>query len=71
MKVMMMMIIIVFIMIIIIVSPQMMVSLDRTPHVWTQEEVLIILMQIKIIIVIKVTTVTHKLYPIMFDQPVG
>ena len=51
MKVMMMMTIIIIV-IIIVVSFQMMVSLDRTPHVWTQEEVLIILMQIKIIITI-------------------
>ena len=40
-----------------VVSPQMTVSLDRTPHVWTQEEVLIIMMQIKIIIFIKAITV--------------
>ena len=31
---------------------QMMVSLDRTPHVWTQEQVLMIMTRIKIIIII-------------------
>ena len=37
----------------IVLSFQMMVSLDRTPHVWTQEEVLIIIItQVQIIIVI-------------------
>ena len=38
----------------IVLSFQMMVSLDRTPHVWTQEEVLIIMIitQVEIIIVI-------------------
>ena len=38
----------------IVLSFQMMVSLDRTPHVWTQEEVMIIIIitQVKIIIVI-------------------
>ena len=37
----------------IVLSFQMMVSLDRTPHVWTQEEVLIIIItHVQIIIVI-------------------